>query len=213
MWRKNYHHGHLKTALITAGVEILSKEGLTGLSIRKVARKAGVSHAAPYAHFADKQALIAAISTEGYRQLYDELSKAVEGHKDNPQHMLVEVGWAYIQFAMRAPEHFKTMFSGVIEQEKDYPEFREMSQKSFQLLVKLVRDCQKAGLLTHGPVDMVAISLLSLVHGFVLLLLESQISHTLLDRINVRTLLIFLLQGLTKSELDVMEINSPPYTR
>ena len=206
MRRKNYHHGHLKTALINAGIEILSKEGLSGLSIHKVARKAGVSHAAPYAHFADKQALIAAISTEGYRRLYDELYNAAEAHKDNTQHMLVEVGWSYIQFAMKDPEHFKTMVSGVIEQEKDYPEFREMSQKSFQLLVNLVRNCQEAGLLAPGPVDMIAISLWSLVHGFVLLLLEGQISHTLLERISVRRLLIFLLQGVTKSELDVTEV-------
>ncbi len=209
MHRKSYHHGHLKNALISAGIEILSKEGLAGLSIRKVAKKAGVSHAAPYAHFADKQALIAAISTEGYRRLYDQLSAAVESHKDNPQQMLVEVGWAYIQFAMRDPEHFKTMFSGVIEQEKDYPEFREMSQKSFELLVSLVRDCQEAGLLAPGSADMVSISLWSLVHGFVLLLLESQISHTLLDRMSVRTLLIFLLNGITRKGIEVTELYSP----
>ena len=209
MRRKKYHHGHLKNALISAGIEILSKEGLSGLSIRKVAKKAGVSHAAPYAHFADKQALIAAISTEGYRLLFDELSATVGLYKDNPQKMLVEVGWAYIQFAMRDPEHFKTMFSGVIEQEKDYPEFREMSQKSFQLLVRLVRNCQETGLLAPGPSDMVAISLWSLVHGFVLLLLESQISHTVLDRMSERELLIFLLNGIAKKAIEFTKSPSP----
>ena len=64
--KKSYHHGDLKNALIKAGADILSNEGVSALSLRKVARKAGVSHAAPYAHFTDKQALIAAISTEGY---------------------------------------------------------------------------------------------------------------------------------------------------
>ena len=58
----NYHHGDLKNALIRAGIEILSKEGVQALSLRKVAKQAGVSHAAPYAHFADKQALLAATS-------------------------------------------------------------------------------------------------------------------------------------------------------
>ena len=205
MRRKNYHHGHLKTALINAGIEILSKEGITGLTIRKVARRAGVSHAAPYAHFADKQALIAAISTEGYRRLYDELSVTLDAYKDKPQDRLVEVGWTYIQFAMKGPEQFKTMFSGVLEQEKDYPEFREMSKKSFQLLIDLVSDCQRAGLLEPGPVDLIAISLWSLVHGFVLLFLENQISHSQLERLSIRQMLVFLLQGMTKSKIDLAE--------
>ena len=66
----------LKNALIQAGIEILSKEGIGGLSLRKVAKQAGVSYAAPYAHFKDRQSLIAAISTEGFRQLYVELDMA-----------------------------------------------------------------------------------------------------------------------------------------
>ena len=190
------------------GIDILSKEGLAGLSLRKVAKKAGVSHAAPYAHFADKQALIAAISTEGYRRLYEKLSSTIELHKGNPHQRLVEVGWTYIQFAIKDPEHFKTMFSGIIEQEKDYPEFREIAQKNFGLLVTLVKGCQETGLLAQGPADMVAVSLWSLVHGFILLLLEGQISHTLLDRMSVRTLLILLLNGITKKDIDVAELHS-----
>jgi AcrR family transcriptional regulator len=209
MARKKYHHGDLKNALIRVGIEILSKEGLAGLSLRKVAKKAGVSHAAPYAHFADKQALIAAISTEGYHRLYEQLSVMVESHKDNPQQMLVEMGWAYTQFAVKDPEHFKIMFSDIIEQEKDYPEFREMALKSFDLLVTLVKECQETGTLPPGPADMVAVRLWSLVHGFVLLLLEGQISHTLLDRVSIRTLLIFLLNGITKPEMEVKEALSP----
>src|SRR5512147_1727830 len=78
--KKAYHHGDLKNALIEAGADILSKDGVSGLSLRKVALKAGVSHTAPYAHFADKQALIAAISTDGYRRLYEALSLNVQQH-------------------------------------------------------------------------------------------------------------------------------------
>jgi AcrR family transcriptional regulator len=209
MPRKKYHHGDLKNTLIKVGIEILSKEGLAGLSLRKVAKKAGVSHAAPYAHFADKQALIAAISTEGYRHLYDQLSEVVQSHRENPQDMLVEMGWTYIQFAVHDPEHFKIMFSGIIEQEKDYPEFREMALKNFELLIALVKEGQETGLLATGPADMVAISLWSLVHGFVLLLLEGQISHTLLDRMSVRALLIFLLNGITITKIEPSKIPSP----
>ena len=89
--KKTYHHGDLKNALIRAGVDILAKDGVTGLSLRKVALKAGVSHSAPYAHFADKQALIAAISTEGFRQLYERVSRVTEKYRNQPDKQLLEV--------------------------------------------------------------------------------------------------------------------------
>ena len=202
MPRKNYHHGDLKNALIKAGIQILSKEGLGGLSLRRVAKKAGVSHTAPYAHFADKQALIAAISTEGYHQLYEQLTAAVETNHGNPQNLLVVVAWAYVQFALKDPELFKVMFSGVIEQEKDYPDFREISQKNFQLLVGIVKTYQETGLLSPEPVDLVAVRLWSLVHGFIMLLLEGQISHTLLDRMSIKTLLIFMINEIADKDID-----------
>lgn len=207
MPRKNYHHGDLKNALIRAGIEILSKEGLEGLSLRKVARKAGVSHTAPYAHFADKQALIAAISTEGFRRLYDQLAAVVTIHQGNPHDMLLEVGWAYVQFAQSDPAHFKIMFSGMIEQEKDYPDFRGMTLKNFGLLVDLVKTCQAAGLLAPGPEDLVAVRLWSLVHGFILLFLEGQISHTLLDRMSIKELLSFMLNEITEQNTDFSGIH------
>ena len=208
MPRKNYHHGDLKNALIKAGMEIISKEGLAGLSLRKVASKAGVSHAAPYAHFADKQALIAAISTEGYHRLYDQLTAAVVINEGDPQRILVEAGWSYVQFALNDPQRFKVMFSGILEQEKDYPEFREMALKSFELLVTLVKGCQAAGLLAPDPADMVAVRLWSVVHGFILLLLEGQISHTLLDRMSIRDLVIFMLNEITKKNKGGLDIPS-----
>ena len=74
MTSNTYHHGNLKEALIAAGLEILSEQGVEGLSLRKVAKKVGVSHTAPYNHFSDKQALLAAISTAGHEQLYQTLS-------------------------------------------------------------------------------------------------------------------------------------------
>src|SRR5512136_2974044 len=133
MPRTNYHHGDLKNALIEAGIEILSKEGVNGLSLRKVARKAGVSHAAPYAHFADKQALIAAISTEGYRRLNERIGAARQQYLGDPLRQLVEGAWAYVEFALNDPAHFRITLSGVVEKGKDYPALMEMAGKSFAL--------------------------------------------------------------------------------
>jgi AcrR family transcriptional regulator len=209
MEEKKYHHGDLKNALIEAGAEILSKEGVNGLSLRKVASRAGVSHAAPYAHFPDKQTLIAAISTEGYRMLYDRLDTAVQHYQDEPLRQLVEAAWVYIGFAISDPAHFKVTFSGVIEKEKEYPAFVEMSKKTFDLVVRIIEACQAAGVLKPGPADVLAVSVWSLVHGIASLLIEDQISHTVLDRISVRALLIFSLNQVTLVELSADQFPQP----
>ena len=194
---KKYHHGDLKNALIKAGVEILSKEGMEGLSLRKVAKRAGVSHSAPYAHFKDRQSLIAAISTEGFRKLYDELDNVVSAHADNPKEQLVEAAWAYVQFAMNNMDTFKIMFSGVLEKEKDYPSFVEISSKTFERLVEIVRNCQKAGVLRSDPSELVAVSVWGQVHGIISLALEGQITHRVLDRFSLREILLFAISQMS----------------
>ena len=189
-----YHHGDLKNALIEAGIGILAKEGIGALSLRRVARRAGVSHAAPYAHFVDKQALVAAISTEGYQRLYERISQAVQEFQGDPARQLSEVVWAYVQFALNSPEHFKITFSGLLEKEKDYPEFVEISKKSFGLVLKVVSKSQEAGVLKPGDSELLAVSIWSGMHGFVSLLLENQIPSSLLKRFEIRQMLDFQLK-------------------
>jgi AcrR family transcriptional regulator len=209
MPEKKYHHGDLKNALIESGAEILSKEGVSGLSLRKVASRAGVSHAAPYAHFKDKRELIAAISTEGYRRLYEKLTAVVEKYRDDPLRQFVEVAWAFIEFARNDPDYFKVTFSSVAEKEKDFPAFVEMTRKNFQLLVELVEACQAAGVLKPGEADEMAVSIWSLVHGLASLLIEGLISHVILDRQTIRELLIFTLNQVTLVELSPQKFPLP----
>jgi AcrR family transcriptional regulator len=200
--KKTYHHGDLKNALIKAGADILSKEGVSALSLRKVAQQAGVSHAAPYAHFADKQALIAAISTEGYQKLYAQIAQVAEQYRSDPLRRLVESSWAYVQFALNEPDHFKVTLSGMIEKEQEYPAFVEAAQQTFNLVVDIVAQGQQAGLLRQGAPGLTAVSVWALIHGLVTLLLENQISHTVLDRYTVREIFIFTLNQITLIELD-----------
>ncbi len=199
--KKSYHHGDLKNALIEAGADILSKDGVNGLSLRKVALKAGVSHAAPYAHFADKQELIAAIATDGYRRLYESLAAVLQRYESDPARQLVEGAWAYVQFAMNDTDHFKIALSSVVAKEKDYAAFAEMTRQSFALLVQIVEACQAAKIFKRGPTDLMVVSVWSLIHGFVLLVLEDQFSHTVLDRYTLREMLIFTLNQITRIEL------------
>ena len=202
--KKNYHHGDLKNALIKAGADILSKEGVSALSLRKVAQKAGVSHAAPYAHFADKQALIAAISTEGYKQLYEQIAQVAEQYRSDPLRRFIEASWAYVQFALDEPDQFKVTLSGMIEKEQDYPAFVETARQTFNLVVDIVTQCQQAGILRQGAADLTAVSAWALIHGFVTLLLEHQISHTVLDRFTVREMFIFTLNQISLVQFDAI---------
>ena len=199
MPRKNYHHGDLKNALIKAGVEILSKEGIEGLSLRKVAQRAGVSHSAPYSHFPDKQSLIAAISTEGFNQLYAELDAAVLAYPKDAKKQLQQGALAYVQFALENVDTFKIMFSGVLEKEKEYPAFVDISHKTFQRVVDVVRACQEAGILRSTPAEMMAVAVWGQVHGIVSLALEGQISHSVLDHHAVQDLVSFAVEQMISS--------------
>lgn len=191
--KKNYHHGDLKNALIAAGVEILASEGLNGISLRNVAKKAGVSHSAPYAHFKDKQALIAAISTEGFKKLLAQLEMVVKQFRDQPNQLLPEACWVYYQFALQETDTFKVMFSGVLEKEKDCTDFVEVAQKTFQVVVEVVAICQAAGVLQTGESQLIAMTLWAQIHGMISLYLEGQISHTILDQHDLREILLYSL--------------------
>ena len=199
--KDTYHHGDLKNALIRAGGEILAREGASALSLRKVAREAGVSHSAPYAHFKDKQALIAAISMEGFNQLLSNLEKVEKEYIDAPEHLLVEASWVYMQFAMQESDIFKVMFSGVLEKEKDYPELVEVIQKTFQVVVRVVIACQAAGILRNGDAPLIATTIWAQIHGLVCLYLDGQISHTILDEHTLRDMLVFALNQIAIKSL------------
>lgn len=210
MPKKTYHHGDLKNALTEAGIDILAQEGVSGLSLRKVARKAGVSHAAPYAHFADKQALIAAISTDGHEKIHESIVGIMERFPDDPLRQLVETAWAYAEFGFEEPDLFRITFSGVLERERDYSALVEIVARNFELVRALVVRCQAAGILHPGEPDLVTVGVWGLVHGFVSLVQQGQVSRSVLNRYSLREMLIFTLNQIARVEMDPSEFPPPP---
>src|SRR5580700_499145 len=106
---KPYHHGNLREALLSAALRLISEVGPTAFTLREVARRAGVSHNAPYRHFRDRDDLMAAVSTEGYGELTRTMQEAVEP-ESNSLARLKQAGLGYVKFALRRPEHFTVMF-------------------------------------------------------------------------------------------------------
>ncbi|MFF9624018.1 TetR/AcrR family transcriptional regulator [Streptomyces griseosporeus] len=104
-----YHHGDLRAACLRAARELLEEDGSAGLSLRAVARRAGVSPTAPYRHYADREALVSAVAAEGYRELTEHL-KAAHPAPSTPDD-LAAVAVAYVRFALEHPAMFRVMFA------------------------------------------------------------------------------------------------------
>ncbi|RLV71026.1 Transcriptional regulator, TetR family [Streptomyces sp. CBMAI 2042] len=104
-----YHHGDLRAACLRAARELLEEDGSAGLSLRAVARRAGVSATAPYRHYADREALVSAVAAEGYRELAGSLAQAHPAPSTPDE--LSGVAVAYVRFALEHPALFRAMFA------------------------------------------------------------------------------------------------------
>ncbi|MGA2742237.1 MAG: TetR/AcrR family transcriptional regulator [Bryobacteraceae bacterium] len=157
-----YHHGNLKQALLEAAVQLIAETGPRGFTLREAARRAGVSHNAPYRHFRDRDGLLAAVATDGFDRLTCAMARG--GRHTAPLRRLHRSGLAYVDFALRWPQHFAAMFDAAWN-EADYPDCAAAAQRCFQTLLGLVRDCQAARQVPAGDPERLAYHAWSLVHG------------------------------------------------
>ena len=160
--KKRYHHGDLRQALIDAAVDIISEENIEALSLRALARRVGVSYAAPYHHFPDKSALLAVLATEGFRRLREEMERHVEESSGDPTEALMAHGRAYLHFAVSHPSYYRVMFKVNLASEK-YPSLSDSSNCCFELLI---RDTQTLlGDVSREDAERVGLVIWSTVHG------------------------------------------------
>ena len=160
--------------MIQAGLELLAKGGAQELDLRKVARRAGVSHAAPYRHFADKQALIAAINEEGFRWLAERIQATLHEVPDEPFEQLLGVALAYVRFAQEYPWLMREMFSGLTIEREAFASLHAASKTVYRLYTDVVRRGQERGKIVDGDPAALAGVLWSVLHGLAMLISEQQ---------------------------------------
>jgi len=161
--RDSYHHGDLKRALTSAALALVAEKGPKGFTLTEAARRAGVSTAAPYRHFADKAELLAAVAEQGFRELHADLAAAAD-HATDPKDRVVELGRAYVRWAVAHPDHYQVMF-GAESLKADQPSLAEAAEQAFGDLLDAMTICQQAGIVQGDDPREVAAPLWSLVHG------------------------------------------------
>ena len=161
--RKPYHHGNLREVLLEAAIRLIAEVGPTAFTLREVARRAGVSHNAPYRHFQDKDDLLAAVRSQGFRELTEAMQEASE-LQANALDRLKRAGLAYVAFALRRPEHFAVMFDAPAPKGK-HPDSAGAGKEAFETLVSLVKNCQDEGQLPSARPLEFALLAWTMVHG------------------------------------------------
>lgn len=167
-----YHHGDLRNALIQAGLEILAEGGTQALGFREVARRAGVSSAAPYRHFSGKAALIAAIAEAGFSALMALKYESRARFPDDPVAQFRAEAVDYVTFALANPQQIRVMFGGILSH-PDCPEsVVKLSLNLFSMAVETVRTAQAKNLFYADDPEQQAMTMWTAVHGLVMIILD-----------------------------------------
>jgi AcrR family transcriptional regulator len=162
---RGYHHGNLKEALVRAALELIAEKGPGGFTFADAARWAGVSPAAPYRHYRDRDALLADVAKRGFAEFAAALTKAWDDGKPDLMAAFDRLGKAYLAFARAEPAYYSAMFEAGVPVDAD-PELREASDRAFNVLrgaaERLVATMPAKG---RPPALMVALQIWSMTHG------------------------------------------------
>jgi AcrR family transcriptional regulator len=170
----DYHHGNLERALVAAARAILEKEGLEALSLRATARAVGVSPAAPYHHFADKDALLAAVAAEGYRELTSAMEARL-ARETVPNQRFLGTGAGYVAFATANPALFRLMFGGSGHRFSTHEGLATAGMGAYNVLAAAAAEAASAAGRDPATIPMTMLTAWSLVHGLAMLILDAEV--------------------------------------
>lgn len=160
-----YHHGDLRKTLLDTAVEHIAREGTEGLSLRALAREAGVSPTAPYRHFENRQALLAALATEGFRELGSRMETDPERLTLEPAVVFFEAGMTYVTYARENGVKYHLMFGDTIGDFTDHADLLEASQACYAHFEAMLQAGIDTGVLLQIPVRELGAVVWSMVHG------------------------------------------------
>lgn len=163
--QNRYHHGDLRRAILECALELITKSGIASLSLREVARALGVTTAAPYHHFKDRESLLVQIAIQGYEQLLKRLEEARTATKASQTELEAE-SRAYLSFAHEHAALYSVMFSSEVAGKDEYPELRQTADQCFLLVCRSV--AQSADL-PKKKVPRAALCAWSMLHGLAML--------------------------------------------
>lgn len=173
--RSTYHHGDLKRALVDAALALVAEKGPRGFTLSEAARRAGVSLAAPYRHFADKAHLLAAVAEQGFIALHAALAEGVEATPD-PGEQVIACSRRYVGWALAHPDHYRVMFGGDTDKAL-HPGLLDAGDRTFGVLLDVITRCQAAELIPAGDPRLVAGPMWSTVHGIASLAIGGDLGH------------------------------------
>src|SRR5215207_2382018 len=163
--RRGYHHGNLREALMQAAIDLIADKGPSGFTFAEAARAAGVSPAAPYRHFRDRDALMAEVAARGFMKFAIELERAWDAGKPDPQAAFIRLGRAYLAFARSEPAYYAAMFESALPR-ASYPGLDDAGRRAFDVLraasesicALLPKECRP-------PELMMSLHIWSMAHG------------------------------------------------
>lgn len=162
---RGYHHGNLKEALVRAALELTAEKGPFGFTFADAAREAGVSPAAPYRHYGDREELMADVAKRGFELFEQGLVKAWDEGKPEPMAAFGRVGAAYLEFARKQPAYYSAMFEAGISVNKN-AELRAAGERAFAVLRTAAEQiAARAPAGKRPPAAMMALHVWALSHG------------------------------------------------
>ena len=185
--RRTYHHGDLRRALVSEATELVAAHGPHNVTLREVARRVGVSQAAPYRHFASKEALLAAVAEESFAALTRALAAGRDAGGRDAAEQLRGLARAYVQFAVEHPSDYRLMWSP-IPRGKSHPGLRARAGESAAVLFDAVEGLTSGEEKPDGRVRPLATVVWALLHGLAGLVIDEQLPSEVRERVPLETL-------------------------